>query len=163
MSFSPVGVGLSGHHIHGERTPQLGGPGRSELACALRPSEPHIPLRGAVADSCDSWEHPRAPRRQGPGTAAVTGNSGPGQRRHIWGPKEETREHSSSRSLEWRPWPSWAIFTHARPGPSLMACPFQCCPQETFQIPEWHHGHTWRVRPKEQRPPATNACPWGCL
>lgn len=81
-SFSPVSVGLSGHHIHGERTLTralaLGLRG-SELACALYPSEPHVPLRGAVADSCDSGEDPGAPTGQGLGTAAVTGNSKPDQ------------------------------------------------------------------------------------
>uniref|UniRef100_G1NWX9 Heparan sulfate proteoglycan 2 n=1 Tax=Myotis lucifugus TaxID=59463 RepID=G1NWX9_MYOLU len=104
-SFSPVSVSLSGHDIHRERTlprPPALGPGRSELAYALYPSEPHVPLRGAVAGSCDYWEDPRAARGQGPGAAAITGH-----------------------------------FPHARPGPSLMPSPPQCCPWDTFQSHEW--------------------------
>lgn len=91
MHLYPGSVSLSGHHIHGTGySPglQLWGPGRSELAYALRPSEPHIPLRGAVAGSCDYWEDPRTPRGQGPGTAAVTGNPGPGLNRLCQGPQE---------------------------------------------------------------------------
>lgn len=38
------------------------------------PSEPHVPLRGAVAGSCGSWEDPGAPRGQRLGTAGITGN-----------------------------------------------------------------------------------------
>ena len=61
----------------GEDTPQgssSGALGGSELACALYPSEPHVPLRGAVAGSCGCWEDPGAPTGRGPDTAAVTGD-----------------------------------------------------------------------------------------
>lgn len=52
------------------------------------PSEPHITLRGAVAGSCEIWEDPGAPRRQGSCTAGITGNQELGQSKLCLGPKE---------------------------------------------------------------------------
>lgn len=40
----------------------------------------------------------------------------------IWGPMQ-SREYSSSKSLELRPWPSWAIFPQARPQPNTQSTP----------------------------------------
>lgn len=70
---------------------------------------------------------------------------------YVRGPREETRERRPNRSLEPRPWPSGAIFPHARPGPSLMLTPLQCCPWETFQSPEWLRLTPWaRLESKAQ-------------
>lgn len=74
---------------------------------------------------------------------------------HVRGPRKETEEHNPSRNLEPRPWPSWAIFPHARPGPSLMPSPLLCCPWQIFQSLErlrLTRGHAWSVRPKEWPP-----------
>lgn len=74
---------------------------------------------------------------------------------HVRGPRKETRECNPSRNLEPRPWPSLAIFPHARPSPNLMPNPLQYCPWGIFQSPEWlrlTRGHAWSLRPKEWPP-----------
>lgn len=157
-------------HPWGEDAPQgsssraLGvGGGGPELACALCPSEPHVPLRGAVAGSHDHWQDPGAPTGQGPGTAVLTGNSRPARGQAASGaPGRNPESRVPSRSLGLSPWPSCVTFPQAGSQPDAWT---------TAVFLERHcraasglgryHGPAWSVRPGEPSP--QYAWPWGCL
>lgn len=152
LAAMSMGRGRSpGLQLWGSGWGRGGGP---ELACALCPSEPHVPLRGAVAGSHDHWEDPGAPTGQGPGTAALTGNSRPARGAAASrAPGRNPESRVPSRSLGLSRWPSRVTLPQARPQPDAWTTAVflerHCRAASGLGGLPWP---AWSMRPREPSP-----------